>query len=29
MATGAVVDPFRNYNFLVEIDGEITGLDDR
>ncbi len=34
MATGAVVDPYRNYNFLVEIDGiaqgsfmECSGLD--
>jgi len=34
MATGAVVDPYRNYNFLVEIDGiaqasfmESSGLD--
>jgi phage tail-like protein len=34
MATGAVVDPYRNYNFMVEIDGiaqgtfmECTGLD--
>jgi phage tail-like protein len=34
MATGAVVDPYRNYNFMVEIDGiaqgsfmECSGLD--
>jgi phage tail-like protein len=34
MATGAVVDPFLNFNYLVEIDGiaraafhEVSGLD--
>jgi phage tail-like protein len=34
MVTGAVIDPYRNYNFLVEIDGmaqgsfmECSGLD--
>lgn len=34
MPTGAIVDPFNNYNFLVEIDGitraafqEVTGFD--